>query len=689
MGIGRPMKRLLLVVLVGCAKGDATDSSAKGPESVVIISPEGPVTSDELVASARALLPLGDDWSMAYAWFRDGSESGHTEATVPAELTAKGEQWTVEVVSTDMNGAGPPELSDPVTILNTAPGEPILRPVPAVPREGVADLVCEVYQAAVDPDADTITYSMVWARNGETYSGTSSTTWPGDTVAAGQLIEGDVWRCTAQAFDGDAESPPAMIETTVSSVPPGFTPGGQMLSAADRWFEGEDTEDFFGYDVAATADMDGDGVDDLLVSGHRMEGSGRNTGRTFVMSGASLVTGTTTDPAAEAVWIIEGAAYFDFSGYAVDGIGDTDGDGLSDILISSHNSDELAFNSGSVALFTAASLGAPGLVYADEAPTRFIGESLRAYTGFSLASAGDVDGDGWPDVIIGAMGNLDRFPYEGKAYVVRHAEYADQSEVLLSERGTMLMGEHRRAYAGWAVSGAGDVDGDGLDDVLVGACGTEMTGAEEDEDEGKAYLVSGESMLGKSEFELSDADRIWHGDGFHAYVGYDVAGVGDVDGDGSPDIAVSAFLGDMYGNYPGGVYLFFGGDVAPSGHVEGAPVHFAADGMNDQFGREIGGQGDVDGDGRADLLIGAMTAGEGEEGMAVLWLAADIGTSGTHEAVDAHAQFFGGEEGSFLGSGLSISGDFNSDGRSDMAIGAHAAPVAGGTAGALGVFFTR
>jgi len=689
MGTGRDMRCLILLVLAGCAKGDAEEESLSGPESVVSINPESPATADALVASARALSPLGDDWSMTYAWFRDGESSGHTQATLPSDATAKGERWTVEVVSTDMDGPGPPAMAESVTIVNTAPGAFTLRTTPAAPREGVADLVCEVDQAAPDPDADDIGYSMVWARNGETFGGTSITTWPGDTVSADQLTEGDVWRCTAQAFDGAGEGPPATVEVTVSAVPPGFSVGEQDLSAADRWFEGEDNEDFFGYDVAATADIDGDGVDDLLVSGHRMEGSGRNAGRTFVMSGASLVTGTTTDPATEAIWIIEGAAYFDFSGYAIDGLGDTDGDGLSDILISSHNTDELDFNSGSVALFTAASLGSPGLLYADEAPTRFLGGSRRAYAGFSVASAGDVDDDGWPDVIIGAMGNLERFPYEGKAYVVRNSEYADQAEVLLSESGTMLMGEQRRAYAGWAVSGAGDVDGDGLDDVLVGACGTELTGADEDEDEVKAYLVSGESMVGQSELELSDADRVWHGEGFHAYVGYDVAGVGDVDGDGRPDIAVSAFLGDMYGNYPGGVYLFMGGDLASSGHVEGADIFFASAGMNDQFGREIGGRGDVDGDGRADLLIGAMTAGEDEEGMAVLWLAADIGTSGTHEAMDAYAQFYGGEEGSFLGSGLSISGDFNSDGRSDMAIGAHAAPVAGGAAGALGVFFTR
>mgnify|MGYP003315290642 CR=1 FL=1 len=86
--------------------------------------------------------------------------------------------------------------------------------------------------------------------------------------------------------------------------------------------------------------------------------------------------------------------WFDFAGYAVAGVGDTDGDGLSDLLISTHNSDEMAFNSGSVSLFTRDDLGEPGTLLADSASTRFIGESLRAYTGLAVDGAGDVDGDG-------------------------------------------------------------------------------------------------------------------------------------------------------------------------------------------------------------------------------------------------------------------------------------------------------
>jgi hypothetical protein len=690
MGTGSAMRCIwMMVALACCAKDDGGDTGFSAPDSVVSIRPELPTTADELQASARAISPLGDDWSMSYLWYQDGAATAHVGATLAASETQKGERWAVEVRATDVDGEGAPARSASVQILNTPPGIFSLETVPSMPRAGVADLVCEVAEDAIDADADALEYKMVWARNGSLFGGAGSTVWPGDTIDAASLVEGDTWRCTAQAFDGEAESPPAVVETVVGAVPAGFSPGSQPLSDADRWFIGHGDVDFFGYEVDAVGDVSGDGVDDLVVSGHRMEGGGRNMGRSFVMSGASLVTGTTTDPDDEAMWIVEGADYFDFSGYAVAGVGDTDGDGRSDLLVSSHNSDELAFNSGSVALFTATDLGDPGVLSAGDAQLRFVGESLRAYTGYSVASAGDVDADGWPDVLIGAMGNLDHAPYAGKAYLVRHAEYSGMSEVLLSETGTMLLGEHRRAYAGWAVAGAGDVDGDGLDDILVGACGTELGGADEDEDEGAAYLLTGDGLEGQTVMALEDGAARWIGTGRHHYVGYDVAGVGDVDGDGRPDIAVSALLGDMEGRYPGGVFLFVGDALPPSGDVAAAPVQFAAAGPDDQFGRRLSGQGDVDGDGRADVLIGAMTAGDAQQGMAVLWLSSDIGTSGTHEATDAYAVVNGDGPGSTLGAGLSIGGDYNGDGRADLAIGAHNASSEVGRPGALGVFFSR
>jgi len=698
MDIGRHMfiKRLVCTVLItvtasGCAPKGEADSGGEGPAASVSISPELPTTVDDLEALASALdgPDMTDEQGFVYRWFRDGEPTELTGSVLAAQETSKSESWSVEVRASGPGREGPPARSEPVDILNTPPGDFTLAMVPTLPRAGWVDLVCTVAVAPVDPDEEGFDYKMVWSKNSASFSETSTSQWPGDTISAAHLSEGDTWRCTAQAFDGDKESPPASVETVVTAMPAGMSAGDGVLSNADRWFIGHDDADFFGYDVDAVGDVDGDGVDDLLVSGHRMEGSGRNVGRTFVMSGARLAAGTTTDPEVEAMWVVEGADYFDFSGFAVADGGDVDGDGLSDLLISSHNTDELEFNAGSVALLTAADLGAAGVVSAASASVRFLGESRRAYTGFSVANAGDVDGDGWPDVLIGAMGNLDLAPYQGKAYLIRHAEYVGQSEVSLFESGTTLFGEHRRAYAGWSVAGVGDIDADGLDDIVVGACGTEMTGASQDQDEGAAYLVTGAQLAGVDELALLDAERRWVGTGFHDYVGYDVAGVGDVDNDGRPDLTISAFAGDAYGNYPGLVYLFVGDELPESGPITAAPVQFSPVGFRGQFGRRVSGAGDVDGDGRPDILIGAMTAGADEQGMAVLWLAADIGAVGTHDASDAYARISGDEAGSFVGAGLSIGGDYNDDGRADLAIGGHGAPSDVGRPGAMGVFFSR
>jgi hypothetical protein len=676
-----------IIILFGCSKS-SMDSSAEvqGPSATVRVEPEAPLTSDDLFVVVGAEDAVGA-WSVDVRWLLNGVATTHSGPELSSDATSKGDVWSVEAVITDEVATGRSMVSDGIEILNSGPGAPVVTTLPSSPRVGHRNLVCQVSVEADDPDDDALAYTMSWERDGEVFGGSTQTSWPGDTVPVSELVEGELWRCSAVASDGDLEGPVAQVEAVVVEAPLGFREGEQLLSDADRWFVGEDHMDFFGFDIAASSDIDGDGIDDLIATGHRMEAGGRNNGRSFVFSGADLAADTTTDPKASASWIIDGSGWFDFAGYAVAGVGDTDGDGLSDLLISTHNSDEMAFNSGSVSLFTRHDLGDPGTILADSASTRFIGESLRAYTGFAVDGAGDVDGDGWPDIIIGAMGNLDTAPYEGKAYVVRRSEFASGGEVVLGDTGTVLLGEHRRAYAGWAVAGAGDVDADGLDDVLVSACGTELGGASEDEDEGAAYLVTGEDLVGQTVLELQDATRRWTGEGFHAYVGYDVAGVGDVDGDGRPDVAVSALMGDMDGQYPGRVFLVFGSELTESGPIDEAPVQFFGTGVDDQFGREVSGGGDMDGDGRSDLLIGGMTAGFDMEGMAVVWLGQDIGTDGNYGASDAFAIVYGEGEEAFLGAGLTNTGDFNGDGLADLAIGAHNTESPAGRVGVFGVFF--
>ena len=680
------MRYIWFSILTGCAGGEKASGGESKAEVSVTLSPEAPLTTEDLQVSFRATGTTGA-WSVAIRWLKNGAPVGFTEATLPAEMTSKGDVWSAIVTVSDSLGEGQESKSEERTVLNTPPGQPTLAVVPDPPRELHGDLRCVVSEDAPDPDNEAMEYQMVWARNGETFAGGTTSTWPTDTIPSAYLAAGDAWRCTAQAFDGSQEGPPASIETIVSEAPLGYRAGVQSITDADRWFLGTDHMDFFGYELASVGDVTGDDVDDLVMTGHRMEAGGRNRGLSFVLSGAELAAGTTMDPERAARWVIEGTAWYDFSGYAVAGLPDTDGDGLNDVLVSSHNTDEVAFNNGSVGLFTADALGESGRVTADRADTVFVGESLRAYTGYAVASAGDVDGDGEPDVLIGAMGNLDEAPYAGKAYVVRHAEYFGRDEVALGALGTVLTGEHRRAYAGWAVDGVGDIDGDGLSDVVIGGCGTELGGSSEDEDEGAAYLITGSQMAGASVVDLADAERRWAGEDYHDYIGYDVAGMGDLDGDGVDDIGISGLLAEEMGGYPGGVFIILGGEILPSGSVFEAAIQLHTSESDAQFGREISGRGDVDGDGLSDVLVGAMTASEDQSGAAYLWLAIDITPSGVFSPEDAVSTILGSGEAAFLGAGLTLEGDYNGDGLSDLAIGMHNYSAGGAQVGAAGVFF--
>ena len=657
-----------------------------GPDLEVSISPANPTTVDDLVVDADPVSSVGRV-EVELVWWKNGEATEHMDNVLAAEHTTKGDVWTVQALGTDANGLGDVVVSEEALIENSAPTTPSIRILPSAPTVGLQPMQCVIDELPVDADGDSLTHTFTWLREGENYTDAGSQEFDGDLIDVEALVEGDHWQCSLVVSDGDEETEEVTADAVVAGSFEGFGDEPLPLSTADRVFYGVDHRDYMGHAVASAGDIDGDGIDELMVSAHRIEREGRNRGATFIFRGVDLQEGEGTDPIDGAAWVIDASHDFDFSGYALAGAGDVDGDGLDDVLVSSHNADDVAFNSGVVGLFTGATLGDPRELWTDENSVRFVGESLRAYTGYSVDSAGDVDGDDRPDILIGAMGNLDRYPYEGKAYVVRAAEFEDGDEVLLGSTGTTLWGEERRGYAGWSVSGAGDADGDGLDDVLVSACGMELDGTEQ----GRVYLVLADMIDGADNVELSDVDTTWSGETDFAWGGYDVEGLGDIDGDGRPEFAMSALLEAGFDQYPGRVYVFRGGPMPSEQRMSNAPLQFVPDGDSDQFGREIAGDGDVDGDGLSDLLVGAMTASQPDSGSgaAYLWLGASLASDGIYEARNADARFSGNGPGDLMGAGLSIAHDLDGDALDDIAIGAHGTQVDGAEIGAVGIWFSR
>ena len=283
----------------------------------------------------------------------------------------------------------------------------------------------------------------------------------------------------------------------------------------------------------------------------------------------------------------------------------------------------------------------------------WMGESGQPYCQFGTAAAiaGDVDGDGYQDVVIGAADYSDDAPDIGKAYL-----YLGSSSGLGSSPEWTAESDIGKAYFGHAVSSAGDVDGDGLSDVVVGA----RHYANGEEDEGRAFLYLGSSSSGL------EGSAAWtaEGDQVGADFGFAVASAGDVDGDGYGDVAVGAAHYDTGFGIEGAAFLYLG----VSSGLEATAVWSETGGQDGSgFGSSLASAGDVDGDGHGDLLVGASgyDGGSTGEGMAGLFLGSPTGLAlGAAWATESD------QDGAGLGASVASAGDVDGDGRGDFLLGA-------------------
>ncbi len=436
--------------------------------------------------------------------------------------------------------------------------------------------------------------------------------------------------------------------------------GTISLTMADAKLVGENAEDHAGFIIDGAGDINNDGYDDLVMSATWADNGGPNTGTVYVKYGP--VSGTIDLSTADA--IIQNG--FGHLGESLCGAGDLDDDGYADILIGNPwDQDGGGPAAGAAYVFYGPVSGTTSVAAAD---AKLIGEEPDDYAGWSTASAGDVNGDGYDDILVGAYQNEAGGADAGAAYLLWGPVVGSHD---LSTADAIFVGEEPGDEAGTTVAGAGDIDGDGYDDVLVGS----RLNSEVFTNAGASYLVYGPVS---GTVDLSSADAKFRGEDTDDMAST-VASAGDVNGDGFGDIFIGAQGHNTAVPDAGAAYVVFG-PVSGTIDLSTADVQLYGSAESAVAGFAVSSAGDVDDDGYSDLIVGAYlddTAGS-NAGITYLFFGP---LSGTMDLSDADALLFGVSP-DRSGRSLSSAGDTNGDGYDDLVIGADQNDEGGFCAGA-------